>query len=125
MYDWSDKKILIVEDNNINYLLLQHMLQITGILIDLAKNSNCFFKFISMNNYDLILMDINLNEKISGVDLIKFMKSNNINVPVIIQTAYDEELIHSISDIQHSDIISKPLNRDILFNKININFNIK
>lgn len=125
MCDWSDKKILIVEDNDINYLLLEHMLKPSGIIIDYAKNSNTFFELITKNNHDLILMDINLNEKISGIDLIKFMKNNDINIPIIIQTAYDEELIHSISDIQYSDIISKPLNRDILFNKINNRFNIK
>ena len=92
-YDWSNKNILIIEDNKTNMVLLEHMLNSTNVNLQLCKNSKEFHEYIDHNalSFDLILMDISLNEMVSGIDLANYLKDKNINIPVIFQTAYDAE----------------------------------
>jgi CheY-like chemotaxis protein len=121
-YNWSNKKLLVVEDNDFNCLLLKHVLEDTGINIVFAMKSNEFIEYIETNTYDLILMDIHLGEKTTGIDLIKHLHSNNIDIPVIIQSACDDDYLH-YNNINYFDIIRKPLDIDILLNLINNAFN--
>jgi len=109
-YDWSDKNILIVEDNKTNMVLLEHMLKTTDVNLFLGKNSKEFYLHINNKNisFDLILMDISLNENITGIDLIEYLNDNKFNIPVILQTAYDVE---DLDYPNYDNIIRKPINR--------------
>lgn len=121
LYDWSNKKLLIVEDTHVNYLLFKIFLETTKIHISYARNSEDFFRLIN-NKYDLVLMDVNLGEKLTGIDLIKYMRKIGNNTPVIIQTAYIREYVID-DDIKHDGFIEKPIKFPVLFEKINNIFN--
>jgi CheY-like chemotaxis protein len=57
----SNLNILIVEDNKINQLLVKNMLLKFGFSnLDLAQNGKTAFKKLSENNYDIILLDIQM-----------------------------------------------------------------
>jgi len=116
-YNWSGKKILIVEDNGINCLLFEHILRETDLDFNFARSSKDFFNLIN-NTYDLILMDINIGEDISGIDLIEYMLINDIDIPVIIQSALDDNSL-DIDSIKHIDIIRKPININEFLLKLN------
>lgn len=116
LYDWSDKKILIVEDTYINYQLLKAFLDNTKARTVLARNSCDFFMLID-NEYDLVLMDVNLGENLNGIDLTKHMRKNGNYTPVIIQTANFHDYIID-DDVKHNGFISKPINFQLLFEMI-------
>jgi signal transduction histidine kinase/CheY-like chemotaxis protein/HPt (histidine-containing phosphotransfer) domain-containing protein len=62
-----DKKILIVDDEEFNRLLLKTILSKFDITITEAKNGNEAVDLIKNNKYDLVLMDIRMPEK-NGID---------------------------------------------------------
>lgn len=122
--NWSNKKVLIVEDVYFNHFLLRTILFDTLIQIFIARNSMEFFKLIKENTYDLILMDINLSEDLNGIDLIRYIQNIKIDVPVIIQTAYTDDFKID-NDIKYNAIIYKPIMTDILLNTIDEIFTSK
>jgi CheY-like chemotaxis protein len=115
-YNWVNKKVLIVEDTYANCLLLEHILNPTGIGITIVNDSGGFFNTIE-DGYDLILMDVNLGEMITGIDLVKYMNRNDIEIPVILQTAYDV-LDLDIADIKYNGLIRKPISPKKLLDDI-------
>ncbi len=60
-FSFKQSRILIVEDNRINQLLVKNVLKNFGFSnYDAAENSTDAFKKLSENNYDIILMDIQM-----------------------------------------------------------------
>jgi len=115
MFDWSDKTLLIVDDTEINRVLIKYMLEETNINLYEAEDSASFFNLIYTHNFDVILMDINLGERLNGIDLIKYLQNNKFNVSVIIQSANDYDL----DDLEISGYLRKPFKSKTLFEYIN------
>ncbi len=92
------KKILIVEDNELNMKLFNDLLQAHGYDTLQTKDGREALKLAQDNRPDLILMDIQLPE-ISGLDITKMIKADDDlkATPVIAVTAFamkgDEEKI--------------------------------
>jgi len=92
------KKILIVEDNELNMKLFNDLLQAHGYDTLQTKDGREALKLAQDNRPDLILMDIQLPE-ISGLDITKMIKADDDlkETPVIAVTAFamkgDEEKI--------------------------------
>ncbi len=91
-------KILVVEDNDLNMRLFNDLLSIKKHEIITSTDGIDVKNIASKERPDLILMDIQLGD-ISGIDLIKELKSNSSTnqIPIIAVTAFamknDEELI--------------------------------
>lgn len=115
MYDWSNKTVLIVDDTEINRLLIRYMLENTHINVYEAENSEGFFNLIYTHDFDVILMDINLGEKLNGIDLVRYLRDNKFDVSVIIQSANDYE----INDLEISGYLRKPIKSKDLLKNIN------
>jgi CheY-like chemotaxis protein/HPt (histidine-containing phosphotransfer) domain-containing protein len=80
-------KVLVVEDNNINQLVVKYTLQKLGIAIEVAVDGNEAIQKVTSNNYDLILMDIQLPE-MSGYDVTRYIRNQmNNSIPIIAMTA--------------------------------------
>lgn len=94
------KKILIVEDNELNLKLFRDLLEAHGYETFETKDGNEALSIARNMKPDLILMDIQLPE-ISGLDITKRLKADSdVNrIPVIAVTAFamkdDEEMILS------------------------------
>ena len=107
----ASKKVLIVEDNDLNMKLFQDLLQVHNINTVETKNGNEALDLARREKPDLILMDIQLPE-ISGLDVTKMLKEDEDlkHIPVIAVTAFamkgDEE---KIRDGGCEDYISKPI----------------
>ncbi|MEQ9325980.1 MAG: response regulator [Rhodospirillales bacterium] len=92
------KKILIVEDNELNMKLFNDLLQAHGYETLQSKDGKEALKLARDNMPDLILMDIQLPE-ISGLEITRMLKEDEglKHIPVIAVTAFamkgDEEKI--------------------------------
>ena len=94
------KKVLVVEDNELNMKLFNDLLQAHGYNTLQAKDGRVVIKMTRKNRPDLILMDIQLPE-ISGLEIIKMLKADDdlCSIPVVAVTAFamkgDEQKIRS------------------------------
>jgi two-component system cell cycle response regulator DivK len=92
------KKILIVEDNDLNLKLFRDLLSAHGYLIAETKEGIEALALAKRERPDLILMDIQLPE-ISGLDITRRLKADPevAHIPVVAVTAFamrdDEEKI--------------------------------
>ena len=86
-YQWGNKKFLIVEDNNISFMLLENLLEDTGVKIIRAETAQQSIDMAKANNdLDLILMDVRLPD-FTGWEAAKIIKKDNPDLPIIAQTA--------------------------------------
>jgi two-component system cell cycle response regulator DivK len=105
------KKVLIVEDNELNMKLFKDLLEAHGI--DSVQTNNGFeaLDLARAEQPDLILMDIQLPE-VSGLEVTKWLKDDDElkGIPVIAVTAFamkgDEQ---KIRDGGCEDYLSKPI----------------
>lgn len=114
-YNWSGKQILLIDDDEVTFLLIKNMLRKTNVELTYAVNGKEGIKKFDANKYDLVLLDINM-PLINGVDVLKHIKESKRNVPVVVQTAYaladdSKRFLKMGSD----GYISKPMSQDDLF----------
>jgi DNA-binding response OmpR family regulator len=101
-------RILIVEDEPNMRLGLKDNLEYEGYEVELAEDGEEGEKKIFGNHYDLILLDVML-PKISGFDLCKKVRKQNISTPIILLTAKGEEVDKVLGlELGADDYITKP-----------------
>jgi CheY-like chemotaxis protein len=115
-FNWSEKTVLIVEDEMNNYILLEKLLKRTNIKIEYAANRKNTMSKIMSKLPDIVLLDIKLENE-SGYDIVKIIKDYNASIPVIAQTAYAlNEDIEFGKKIGFDDYLSKPILKEKLIN---------
>jgi CheY-like chemotaxis protein len=112
--DWSGRKILIVEDDDLNFEYLNAILEPTSIHIERAKDGLQAVNICMSKVYDLVLMDIRI-PKLDGLQATRKIREQGVKYPVIAQTAFamasDRE---KCLEAGCNDYISKPVNKDSL-----------
>jgi two-component system, cell cycle response regulator DivK len=92
------KRVLIVEDNDLNMKLFHDLLEAHGYVTLQTKDGMEALKLARQHHPDLILMDIQLPE-VSGLEVTKWIKEDDDlrSIPIIAVTAFamkgDEEKI--------------------------------
>jgi signal transduction histidine kinase/DNA-binding response OmpR family regulator len=87
-YDWSQRTILIVEDEPVNATLLVEYLDRTRVNSLLVSSCSEAMKiFIDKPDIELVLMDIRLPDG-NGIELAQKMKAIRPDITIIAQTAY-------------------------------------
>ena len=117
--DFNKFKILVAEDNKTNQTLLKFILQQWNLPYDLAENGQQVLDKLKQDNYDLILMDIQM-PIMDGYDASKkIRKELNVQVPIIAMTAHvlPTEKQKCI-DAGMDDYISKPIDENIFLNML-------
>ncbi|MFK5981559.1 MAG: response regulator [Flavobacteriaceae bacterium] len=123
----KDKEILIVEDNRINQIVTQKILEQKDIICSIAENGNEAIEKIKQNDYDLVLMDINMPVK-NGIEASKEIRKFNKTIPIIALTAVEiEEMRNNIYMSGMNDIVVKPYDISKFIDAIikNISLNMK
>jgi two-component system, cell cycle response regulator DivK len=110
IHDWSDKVILVVEDNHHNFRLLEVALRKTNVAIHWAKNGIEAIEFCrNNNNIDLILMDIQM-PVMDGYETTQVIRSFRSDLPILAQTSYSMSGDREKSiEAGCTDYISKPI----------------
>jgi DNA-binding LytR/AlgR family response regulator len=86
-------RILALEDNTLHADILRMTLDGLGYnLIDIADNSKDLIRLLEATDPDLLLMDVDIGEPFTGIDLVKKI-NENIDIPVIYVTSLKEEQV--------------------------------
>jgi CheY-like chemotaxis protein len=85
--DWSDKVILIAEDEKINFLYLKSIFEKTGARSIWAKNGEEAISLCKDHNVDIVIMDIKMPGT-DGNEATRKIKALNSDIVVIVQTSY-------------------------------------
>jgi signal transduction histidine kinase/ActR/RegA family two-component response regulator len=111
--------ILIAEDDNINFLLIQKIMQLKQFNIIRASDGQEAVDICRENDsIDLILMDIKM-PRLNGYEAFKLIKEIRPHIKVIAQTAYSSiEDKLKIDEFGFDGYISKPIDKEKLFNLI-------
>ncbi|MBD0402331.1 response regulator [Flammeovirga sp. EKP202] len=111
----NQKKVLIVEDNPFNILLLRGILEQWDLEIDEAENGKIAVDLVKVNNYDLILMDIQMPE-MDGVEATEIIRNDlNIQKPIIAITANSQpDLVKKYFKAGMNGCIPKPYGQEEL-----------
>ncbi|MEA3497018.1 MAG: response regulator [Bacteroidota bacterium] len=119
IYRWVDKKILIVEDLEVNHMLIDRILQRTSANLIWAMDGEEAVELCQQHNdIDLVLMDIRL-PKMNGYEATKRIRKFRNDLPIIAQTAYVmENNKHKVIDAGCNDLITKPIDKNILLDKV-------
>lgn len=114
-------KVLVVEDNELNLKLFQDLLLTQNLKIIASRDGKDITKITEREMPKLILMDIQLNG-ISGIDLIKELKSNakTKHIPIISVTAFAMKNDEARVAASGCDLyLSKPVSIDSFFEAVN------
>jgi len=115
-------RVLIAEDNQINVVLAKEFFRRWDVDCDVAENGIIALQLVKTNDYDLVLMDLQMPE-MDGYEtteqIRKLSGTRFKDLPIIALTA---SAMLNIQDkafvIGMNDYISKPFNPDELYSKI-------
>lgn len=114
------RHILIVEDDIAFGTMLQTWLRRKGFEVDKATSVGAAVKLlVEMKSVDLVLSDLRLPDH-DGLRLLAWMHEHSINAPFIVMTNY-AEVQNAVLAMKSgaADYIAKPVQPDILLQKIN------
>ena len=122
--DYTNKKILIVDDNKLNIKVARRALDGLGFIIDECYDGvECLQKIVKGDEYDLILMDIMMPNMSGEVALKKLKENPNFNIPTIALTAdalaQAQERYESQGFVSY---IAKPFSKDQIKEKLELIF---
>ena len=116
MLDLTGKKILVVDDDNLNLKITQNFLkEYNPIVVSLNNGKDCI-KRVMNESFDLILLD-DMMPELSGIDTMKMLrKIKDFNTPIIILTA---NIIDGAKDnyltAGFNSYLAKPIKKDELY----------
>ena len=112
----NEEVILVAEDDNINYLLIEKLLKLLNYRIIRAKDGQEAVT-ICLENKEiaLVLMDIKM-PIMDGYQAFEKIRASNNQIPIVAQTSYSfPEEIEKIKQTGFNDFISKPIDKEKLF----------
>jgi PAS domain S-box-containing protein len=115
-------KVLIAEDNALNIILMKNFMKQWEVECDIAENGLIAYELVQKNDYDLVLMDLQMPEMDgyqATTEIRKLPGEKYARLPIIALTASAMLDIKDIAfDVGMNDYISKPFNPADLYAKI-------
>jgi DNA-binding response OmpR family regulator len=111
--------ILVIDDDESMRFMLQTKLFQSGFNVTLAASgSHAMQIFKTAKKFDLILCDLKMPLK-TGIDVIRYMRENQINIPLIIVTGFPEkDKIIAAAQMGVQDVLVKPVRHQELIKMI-------
>jgi CheY-like chemotaxis protein len=111
----QNKKVLIVEDNEVNALVFSSFLEDWGINVELAYNGIEGVEMAWVNEYNAIIMDLYM-PGLDGFDATKKIREFNETVPIIaLSGSVLETDVRRALEVGASEYLSKPISNSALF----------
>ena len=100
--------ILIVDDEEQNLELAKIILNKEGYMLHFAHNGEEALHALANNPIDVMVLDLFM-PKMDGFETLSRLRSNDLDLPVIVVTAYTDEESHNRAlDLGANDVITKP-----------------
>ena len=114
--DFSNKKVLVVDDNNLNLKLAERLFLKYNCHIKTVKSGfECLDLITAGNKFDLIFLDDVMPKMLGSETLVRLKKTEGFNTPVVALTA------NAVSGMREKylllgfdDYLAKPIERDQL-----------
>ena len=122
---YAGKKVLLVEDNELNREIATAIMQEIGLDVDVAEDGTDAVNIMSSergSNYDLIFMDIQM-PKMDGYTATREIRTLNnskcANIPIIAMTAnaFEEDRKKAIKAGMNGHIV-KPISSDVILENL-------
>ena len=123
LVDLTGKRIMVVDDVDINREILFMLLDDTGAILDSAEHGAEAVRLFLKEKYDLILMDLHM-PVMDGFTATKNIRASAqpwaVSIPIIAVSAESSGDLHSkCAEAGISDYIEKPVDMETLYAKIN------
>ena len=109
-------RILVVDDNRVNQLLLGRSLEQQGHTVEFAENGRRALDLLGESRFDLMLLDVEMPE-VDGYEVLGEMKGDPHlrDLPVIMTSALDElDSVVRCIEMGAEDYLTKPVNPVLL-----------
>jgi CheY-like chemotaxis protein len=115
----SNIKILVVEDIQLNQLLMRTLLDDFGFACEIASNGKIAIGKLQENEYDLILMDLQMPE-MNGFEATDYIRNTmKSDIPIIALTADVTSVdVTKCKEVGMNDYIAKPVDERLLYSKM-------
>ena len=112
-------RVLVVEDMALNQLLMKTVLDDFGFERDIAENGKIAIEKLKTNQYDIVLMDLQMPE-MNGFEATEYIrKTLNLTIPIIALTADVTTVdLAKCKAVGMDDYIAKPIDERVLYSKI-------
>lgn len=117
-YQWAGCKILVAEDEELNWMFIREMIRKSGAEVARARNGIEAVRMAGEWQPDVVLMDLKMPE-MDGIEATREIRAFDHRMLIIAQTAYvmaDEKLESLQAGCDH--FITKPLDRTVLMELI-------
>jgi DNA-binding response OmpR family regulator len=113
------KSILVVEDDKLSQNIISRILKTRNYKVSTAANGKIAIQMMEKQTPDLVLLDVMMPE-VSGMDTLKWIKSNHPDVPVIMLSCLDQQgkAAKEAKALGAVDFIGKPPDFQLLLEKI-------
>lgn len=120
----NQEVVLVAEDDNINFKLIEKLLKIFNFKVIRAVDGVEAVEICKTNNeIDLVFMDIKM-PNLDGYGAFQQIRAFNKTLPIIAQTSYSfSEEVEKIKQLGFNDFISKPLEKERLYELVKKYFN--
>lgn len=120
----NNEVVLVAEDDNINFKLIEKLLKIFNFNVIRAKDGLEAVEICKTNSeIDLVFMDIKM-PNLDGYGAFEKIREFNKTLPIIAQTSYSfPEEVEKIKQLGFNDFISKPLDKERLYELVKKYFN--
>ena len=119
--EYTQAKILIVDDNEDDSVLLQHLLTKAGYEhVTVVNDSRQVCQLHESERYDLILLDHNMPH-LSGLEVVELLKEieQDSYVPVLMVTAHTDKAVRlKVLAAGCKDVITKPYDKTEIINRV-------
>jgi|SRR3990172_3645798 len=114
-------RLLVVDDNRVNRILLARSLEQEGHQVETAENGKDGLEKLRNHSFDLVLLDIEMPEMDGYQVLEACLNDMNLrNVPIIMTSSMDElDSVVKCIELGAEDYLNKPVNPVLLRARIN------
>ena len=114
-------KLLVVDDNKVNRMVLSHSLERQGHVVETAENGKEGLEKIRTKAFDLILLDIEMPEMDGYQVLEACLNDTDLRqIPIIMTSAMDElDAVVKCVELGAEDYLTKPVNPILLRARVN------
>jgi DNA-binding NtrC family response regulator len=111
----SQKRVLLVDDENAIRETLSAILRRYGLIVTAAATMADAFQEIQSKQFDLLLCDLNIERKSDGLEVVREMRKTNPDCIVVILTGCPAmDTAAEATRVGADDYIAKPASVDML-----------